>query len=346
MGRFPLLEEPDLLRMPVIRLKGFSAPESIRKLAGDASTRVYFRTYYEEGRTAVVMVQPHPHQNQLAKFLEVQEFLENLGIPVPRIYSHDRINGVIVLEDLGDDLLEDAVVCSSEERVRELYAEAVDLLVNLRLRTIGLDRKWHEFNPPFDQNKFAEEMNYFMTHFVEGLCKLMPSAVVRATLEEFFRKICRQLGQEPRSFCHRDYHARNLIVHDNHLVMIDFQDARMGPVQYDPASLLRDSYVTLPEDLVDELLTRYQEGIEEIGHQTGSRFRYIFNVMSLQRNIKALGTFGYQISVRRSRRYQSSIARTGAYIASTIRLHEEFSAYAPVVEDYISGPALAMTPVT
>ena len=81
--------------------------------------------------------------------------------------------------------------------------------------------------------------------------------------------------------------------------MIDFQDARMGPAQYDLASLLRDSYVTLPEDLVDTLVDYYAEATGNTSQESMQRFRYIFDVMSLQRNIKALGTFGYQATAAR-----------------------------------------------
>ena len=120
--------------------------------------------------------------------------------------------------------------------------------------------------------------------------------------------------------------------------MIDFQDARMGPAHYDPASLLRDSYVTLPDHLVSELIGHYAAETREPSEE---RFRYVFDVMSLQRNIKALGTFGYQLSTRGTNRYASSIPRTGRYIATNISRYPEFSRYRSCIEDFISGPALS-----
>jgi aminoglycoside/choline kinase family phosphotransferase len=114
----------------------------------------------------------------------------------------------------------------------------------------------------------------------------------------------------------------------------------MGPAQYDLASLLRDSYVTLPEDLIDDMLDFYAEEIEETSEAQRDRFRYIFDVMSLQRNIKALGTFGYQAAVRGARRYLSSIPRTGTYIALNMKRYEELSRFRSVVEDHICAPAL------
>ena len=121
--------------------------------------------------------------------------------------------------------------------------------------------------------------------------------------------------------------------------MIDFQDARMGPAQYDLASLLRDSYVTLPEELVDTLVDYYAEVTGNTSQKSMQRFRYIFDVMSLQRNIKALGTFGYQATARGKRRYLKSVPRTGAYIARNIAKYKEFALFRSAVEDVICSPA-------
>ena len=108
----------------------------------------------------------------------------------------------------------------------------------MRHATSNLTSGCRAFDLAFDEAKLMEEMHFFVTHFVEGLCKTKPSAAASSILEEFFLSICRTLSAEPRIFTHRDFHSRNLILHGNRLVMLDFQDARMGPAQYDLASLL------------------------------------------------------------------------------------------------------------
>jgi len=288
------------------------------------------------------MLQAHPGQNEEASFLDVHHFLESLGLPVPRVYSHYPDEGLIVLEDLGDDLLESFVKTDDEARIRALYFEAVDLLIRMRRATQNAATKCVAFELAFDEAKLMQEMDFFLTHFVRGLAAVEPSSEGSETLQEFFLTICRRLASEPRIFAHRDYHARNLLVHEGRLVMIDFQDARMGPAQYDLASLLRDSYVTLPEDFIEELLDNYREGA---GEKSDSReeFQYIFDIMSLQRNIKALGTFGYQAHVRGSERYLSSIPRTARYVDRNIRRYHEFSRFRSVVTDLITGPALDLS---
>jgi aminoglycoside/choline kinase family phosphotransferase len=226
-----------------------------------------------------------------------------------------------------------------------LYEEAVDLLLRMRRATAAHDSGCPAFRLAFDEEKLMQEMDFFMTHFVRGLCKREPTGPALRSLEEFFRRICRLLAAEPPIFTHRDYHSRNLIVHRGRLVMVDFQDARMGPAQYDLASLLRDSYVSVPEDLVDELVRRYAIAVGESHPASLDRFRYVFDVMSLQRNIKALGTFGYQLTVRGSSRYLSAIPRTGSYVAHNIALYPEFGDFRSAVEEYVCRPCIELTQV-
>jgi aminoglycoside/choline kinase family phosphotransferase len=337
MEKLPFPEDPTGWHERLASLRNLpKAPQTIERLAGDASTRAYYRAHYSDGSTAVLMLQPEPGRNLEASFLDVHGFLERLGLPVPKVYLHDPRAGLLVLEDLGNDLLELVVGRSEDSRVRDLYIRAVELLIRMRRCTRGRESRCGAFRLAFDQGKLMEELHFFMTHFVRGLCALRPSRHAEVELEAFFTMISAVLAAEPRIFSHRDFHSRNLILHRNRLVMIDFQDARVGPAQYDLASLLRDSYVSLPDELVSELLNYYAADFPQ-AHT--ARFRYIFDVMSLQRNIKALGTFGYQISVRRSSRYASSIPRTGAYVAKNIALYSEFSRSRSMVEDFICRPA-------
>lgn len=333
-------EITDLNTRLLTLLKNGPAPKRIVSLAGDASNRSYFRAHYEDGHTAIIMLQAHAGTHEEASFIEIHQFLERLDLPVPKILAHDADQSVLLLEDLGDDLLETVIGRVSEKEVSDLYVQAVDLLVRMRGVTVGINSGCRAFDLAFDEEKLMQEMHFFMTHFVSGLCKNKPSPSATALLEEFFLRICRLLSAEPRIFTHRDFHSRNLILHEKRLVMIDFQDARMGPAQYDLASLLRDSYVSLPEHLVDALLDYYAK---QTGEADPGRFRHIFDMMSLQRNIKALGTFGYQAAVRGSSRYLSSIPRTGAYIATNVALYPEFSRFRRVVEELVSGPAISMT---
>jgi len=337
-----LIEDTILLERIVRVVSKIGKVASVSRLIGDASSRIYFRTIFQDAESAIAMVLPNPGANEEATFIEIQKYLKNLGILVPSIIYHDLASGVLVLEDLGDDLLENVVSRSEIERFYSLYRLAVNTLIYFQERTSMSESSCSAFSIAFDEAKLMQEMDFFVTHFVKGWGRKNPSSVVIDQMNSFFEKLCRELATQPRMLTHRDYHSRNLIMKHNCLYMIDFQDARMGPAQYDLASLLRDSYLSLPEDLVDSLLNHYLENAVYLTDRDYDHFRRIFDLMSLQRNIKALGTFGYQASVRGSSRYLSAIPRTATSISRNLRKYPEFRGHLSVLQEYILGPALSI----
>jgi aminoglycoside/choline kinase family phosphotransferase len=141
------------------------------------------------------------------------------------------------------------------------------------------------------------------------------------------------LAAEPRVLCHRDYHSRNLMLHGGELYIIDFQDARMGPDTYDLVSLLRDSYVDLPEQTVSDLLAYFVALKGQTGHE--SEFRRRFDVMALQRNLKALGTFGYQTTARRNPVYIQYIPRTLRYVRNNLENLPEYARIRELLAEHV-----------
>jgi len=135
-----------------------------------------------------------------------------------------------------------------------------------------------------------------------------------------------ELAAEPRVLCHRDYHSRNLMLHEGSLYIIDFQDARMGPDTYDLASLLRDSYVDITDRELDELIAYFLALKQRDGEGvSGEEYRRRFDVMALQRNLKALGTFGYQTTTRRNPVYIQYMPRTLRYARSNLEKYPRFA---------------------
>ena len=134
--------------------------------------------------------------------------------------------------------------------------------------------------------------------------------------------------------CHRDYHSRNLMLHEERLYIIDFQDARMGPDTYDLASLLRDSYVDLPEQTVSELIA-YFLALKGTTDPSSETFRERFDLMALQRNLKALGTFGYQTTARRNPVYIQYIPRTLRYVRDNLERHPRFARLREVLAAHV-----------
>jgi aminoglycoside/choline kinase family phosphotransferase len=236
---------------------------------------------------------------------------------VPRILAHSNALGVIALEDLGDVTLQAHLGAASPAEHKALYRQAVSLIEALQRRGATMASPHY---PPyaiaFDVDKLTWELDFFLKNFLEGYRGITLPAATRDALRAEFATIVEELAAERRVLCHRDYHSRNLMLHESRLYIIDFQDARMGPDTYDLVSLLRDSYVDLPEQTVSELLAYFLA----LKGTTGAEreFRQRFDVMALQRNLKALGTFGYQTTARRNPVYIQYIPRTLRYVRANL----------------------------
>jgi hypothetical protein len=154
-----------------------------------------------------------------------------------------------------------------------------------------------------------------MQNYVERLMGAPLSTAEDALLRDWLRGLARETGGHARVFCHRDYHSRNLIVHQGRLFMFDFQDSRWGPRTYDLASLLRDSYVELSDETVGSLFDYYRQAA---GVPAGG-LRAEFDRVSLQRNIKAMGTFAYQAAVKNNPIYLQYVPRTLGYVIENLK---------------------------
>jgi aminoglycoside/choline kinase family phosphotransferase len=161
---------------------------------------------------------------------------------------------------------------------------------------------------------------------------VLPQAEFDAVRGEF-SLITEELASEPRVLCHRDYHSRNLMLSQGQLYLIDFQDARMGPDTYDLASLLRDAYVDLNDIAVNELIAYFLAlkggGVGEVD------FRARFDLMALQRNLKAMGTFGYQTTTRQNPVYIQYMPRTLRYVRDTLHRYRRFARLYELLSSYM-----------
>ena len=178
----------------------------------------------------------------------------------------------------------------------------------------------------FDVDKLTWELRFFATHFLQGYRGVALSSSATEALDAEFNAIAGELASERRVLCHRDYHSRNLMLKDGSLYIIDFQDARMGPDTYDLVSLLRDSYVDITDRDLDDLIAYFLALKQRDGEAlAGDAFRCRFDLMALQRNLKALGTFGYQTLTRRNTVYIQYIPRTLRYARSNLERYPRFA---------------------
>ena len=290
------------------------------QLTGDASDRRYFRILAPGMTSIVLAVYAEPFEFGRLSFVNVAELFARMPVPIPSILGHEDDLGILALEDLGDVTLQAHLGSAPHPSHVALYREAVQLIARIQRR--GEELASDEFVPygvAFDVEKLTWEMDFFVKHYIEGYRGYAIPSPQRAALREELRKIVEELATEPRVLCHRDYHSRNLMLHQEQLFIIDFQDARMGPDTYDLVSLLRDSYVDLSDQTVDVLLAYF---LALKGVPTSERaFRQRFDLMALQRNLKALGTFGYQTNARRNPVYIQYMPRTLRHVRDNLKRH-------------------------
>ena len=286
-------------------------------LTGDASDRRYFRVLFSDAPSIVLALYAGSFDFATLSFANVARLLEQMPVPVPAILGHADDIGILALEDLGDVTLQAHLGAATAAEHAALYRQAVALIATLQRRGEELaSPQYTPYGIAFDVEKLTWEMDFFIKHFIEAYRGVVFKPEEREELQREFGALVETLAAEPRVLCHRDYHSRNLMLHDGRLCIIDFQDARMGPDTYDLVSLLRDSYVDLPEQTVDELLAYFLALKGSSGGE--SDFRRRFDIMALQRNLKALGTFGYQTTTRRNPVYIQYIPRTLRYIRNNL----------------------------
>lgn len=320
--------------------------ESLVKLPGDASSRRYYRLTSGGKSYIITRMEPFTNEGLQLPFLILQKHLFVNGIDVPQIIDVDAERGLIVQEDLGDTmLLRRLQEVSTPEVERGWYERVIDALIEMQIEASPGEAAppLEAFKLRFDHAKLMWEVNFTIEHFYKTYLDRKLSDRDLATLTGRFSEICQTLADQPTVFTHRDFHSRNVMIappapgkKEERLVMIDFQDARMGPAQYDLASLLKDSYYQLDELQVDRLLDYYVVRTEAL---TGKRidrgeFTYIFDLMAVQRNFKAIGSFASFLNRRGNPGYLKYIGNTFENIRRTLLKYPEYSDLREVLFHY------------
>lgn len=276
-------------------------------LAGDGSQRTFFRLQVTptqktqrsnevlaEGSSPLpqsFIVLSDPGWYLSKDYAPHQAYLSGFGVPVPRFFFEDAKAGFLVMEDLGDELLQ--LRLQKEPHKKDGWLEqAVTLLAQLHHRTFPVPTTLPAASRSFDKTKYSEELNFTAEHLVKqwlGMPEI--GALEKGEIDAFAESIA---GLGPTVFCHRDYHCRNLLVHDERLYMIDFQDARLGSPHYDLASLIYDAYVPITPAFRGRLVEIYKGIVSttDLGKQIDwANFDRDLRRVAFQRVIKAAGSF-------------------------------------------------------
>jgi aminoglycoside/choline kinase family phosphotransferase len=330
----PLTESPAFdgmdLGAPLMALWGdLPTSATLQKLRGDASTRSYYRVQCagKSPASLVVMRMPAggtPSELGLAElpFVDVQRHLKERAIPVPEIYADASERGLLLLEDLGDETFEARFHASDQGAGSLQYAQAIDLLVTLHERSAQAGSSI-AYTRAFDRKLLRWELDHFREWGLDAL-EIALSATERRVLDQAFDTLADELLMLPQAFTHRDYQSRNLMwAPRGELVVIDFQDALRGPLGYDLAALLCDSYVALDEPFQLALVERYanQRGLDQV------ELVRAFRLVSVQRKLKDAGRFVFIDQVRGNPTF---LPWYGPSIAYAARALAHLPAYAPL----------------
>jgi aminoglycoside/choline kinase family phosphotransferase len=253
----------------------------IEPLAGDASFRRYFRILHGDGRRAVLMDAPPPHEDP-RPFVAVAEWLSSIGLAAPDILARDLDQGLLLLADLGSDRLRERLD-EEGDREAELYAIATDVLIHLHQHQPMPGLPVHGLDQWLDE----------LALFTDWYCPALDLDVDAQGYRDAWRQVLAPVaadGLGPVTVL-RDYHAENVMLIEgrqgvSHFGLLDFQDALSGHPAYDLASVLEDARRDVSPAIELEMLDRY---IAATGR--GAAFEAAYWALAAQRNTRILGVF-------------------------------------------------------
>jgi N-acetylmuramate 1-kinase len=290
-------------------------------MAGDASFRRYFRVQHE-GRSLIAADAP-PATEDTRSFVTLADVFSKAGVIVPEIFASDIENGFLLLSDFGENVYLNA-----------LHAKSASGLYENALHTLQKIQKTQATLPAFDRNFILQELQFFQEWFLE---KYLQVDFPKKLLHETFEKLVQSATEQPQVLVHRDYHSRNLMVLPGSSVgVLDFQDAVWGPVTYDIVSLLRDCYIDWPETDVKRWALAYYHESTVLSAYSPDQFLRWFDLMGIQRHLKAAFIFARKHLRDGVSTYLSDIPRTITYVLNITREYPEFREFHKCLADTVA----------
>ncbi len=276
--------------------------------SGDASFRRYFRV--QVGDESWIVMDAPPAREDCGPFIGISAALSKLGLHMPEVLQQDLEQGFLLLTDLGQ---QQYLQVLDQGNVDRLYGDALAVLATLQAGAAT-----HYDFPPYDDALLMTEMNLFRDWLLDRHLGIDLQQQHSDMLEQTFRFLSASAREQPQVPVHRDYHSRNLMYYPAHNPgILDFQDAVLGPVTYDLVSLLRDCYIAWPRERVEAWVSGYHELALQSGilrEQNEAQFLRWFDLMGVQRHLKAAGIFARLCHRDHKPGYLQDIPRTVAYI--------------------------------
>lgn len=294
--------------------------------SSDASFRRYFRITLPDQKL-IVMDAP-PDKENIGQFIKVAELLRHANVKVPFIYHQNLADGFLVLEDFGSHTFLDKI---NADNITMLYEGALDSLQRLQINTPIAESHL----PKYDEALLQRELGIFSEWFInESLAMDIPVSL----WDNVSKILVNSALEQPVTCVHRDYHSRNLMILEGNIPgIIDFQDAVIGPVTYDLVSLLRDCYYTLPQEQIEHWITQHYHQLKMAGIVSCdlALFTQWFDLMGMQRHLKAIGIFS-RLHLRDGKAgYLKDIPRTLKYVKAQANAYPELADFHNFLQQHV-----------
>lgn len=312
----------------IIKEAGFASAE-LYPLKEGGSCSQYWRIKTNEKR-AILLIVDGKHKD-FYPYIEISNFLRRIGVGVPEIYFHDVKSGAIIEEDLGDLTLQDYILNTKSYKI---YRQVIDEL--LLMQIVG-GKKLSECKYLSDRvlgyNTFRWETWYFTRYFIEFYCGRRIDN--HNELEGEFHRLATHIANEPLYLMHRDFQSKNILIKDGKIRIVDFQGARQGLLAYDVVSLLKDPYVEVDHQLMEELIDYYLYRLKNRHNITTDpvHFKRTILYCGLQRHMQALGAFAFLSAVEHKVQFAQYIPRAVRYIVEALAQIGEFPRLLKIVKE-------------
>jgi aminoglycoside/choline kinase family phosphotransferase len=307
----------------------------LEPMAGDASFRRYYRVWQDE-QTFVAMDAPPARETNTRALVTLTNVLADAGLCVPEVIVSDIEQGFLLLTDFGDRVYLPALTTANAD---ELYGNALSALSILQACE-------HKNLPAFSKEFMFKELQNFKEWFLLTHLKLNLSSATEQMLENFFYFLAEECASQPQVFMHRDYQSANLMVlPDAQVGILDFQDAFSGPLTYDLVSLLRDCYIVWPPASVTRWALQYKASLGPLADISDEVFIRWFDIMGMQRHLKALLTFSRKYQRDANANYLQHIPRTINYVLAVAANYPQGVAFHQFLTNTVVPQLAQVTPL-
>lgn len=288
-----MISKNQIIHQTIERFPAYASGDfEVSPLEKGGSERKFYRIRAGDGES-MIMVKYSGHKEENKHYVDIAQFLAAEGLQVPKIYLHDASEGLIWMQDLGE---EDLWAWREEpwEVRRPLYESALREVSKMHtVATRKIEGSGIKLEREFGEQLYLWEQNYFFENCLGAYFRQDATTVKHYAELPAMRGAASLLAALPRVLVHRDFQSQNILILEGEAWLIDFQGMRPGLPQYDVASLLYDPYVRLTGPERTALLGAYKIAAGEAGLEIRHDFDEVYDLCALQRLMQALGAYGF-----------------------------------------------------